>query len=71
LRRDIAKIAAQQNKIVCLLKFSARDLQAAQQFLVVARPNPSAIFAGTEELERRNCETIPYFSAPGNLAVNL
>jgi len=32
LRRDIAEIAAQQNKIPRFLKLSARNLQAAQQF---------------------------------------
>jgi len=68
---NISEIPAQQNKIPRLFQLSARNLKAAQNSLVVARPNPSAIFAGTEELQRRSCETTPYFSEAGNFAVNL
>jgi hypothetical protein len=37
---------------------------------VVRRPNPSAIFAGTEVEERRNCETTPNCSDRGNFSVS-
>jgi len=37
--------------------------------LVVPRPNPSAMFAGTEVHERRTWETIPKRSIFGNLSV--
>src|ERR1700687_3974982 len=37
---------------------------------VVRRPNPSAIFAETEDAARLNCETIPNCSDRGNFSVN-